>query len=57
MPDIYALDEPEAQADALYTQHRGGGGHRRASAQFEQQVAELQRLVATPLHMVMDSQG
>jgi hypothetical protein len=57
MPDAYAPDEPEARADALY---HGTEEEDAIVAQvrgLEQQVAELQRQVATPLHIVVDIQG
>jgi hypothetical protein len=57
MPDIYALDEPEAQANALYRSTEEEEAIVAQVRGLEQQVAELQRLVTTPLHIVMDSQG
>jgi hypothetical protein len=57
MPDAYAPDEPEAQADALYQSTEEEDAIVAQVRGLEQQVAELQRQVAMPLHIVMDIQG
>jgi len=77
LPDTYAPDEPEAQADARYhsteeedaivAQVRGADARYHSTEEedaivaqvrgLEQQVAQLQRQVATPLHIVVDIQG
>jgi hypothetical protein len=57
LPDAYAPDEPEAQAHALY---HGTEEEDAIVAQvrgLEQQLAELQRSVATPLPTVVDIQA
>ena len=57
MPDAYAPDEPEAQADALYHSTEEDDAIVAHVRELEQQLAELQRQVAMPLHIVMDIQG
>jgi hypothetical protein len=57
MPDAYAPDEPEAQAHALYQSTDEEDAIVAQVRGLEQQVAELQRQVATPLHIVVDIQG
>jgi len=57
MPDAYAPDEPEAQADALYHSTEEEDAIVAQVRGLEQQVAELQRQVAAPLHIVVDIQG
>jgi hypothetical protein len=57
MPDTYAPDEPEAQADALYHSTEEEDAIVTQLRDLEQQAAELQRSVATPLHIVVDIQG
>jgi len=57
LPDTYAPDEPEAQADARYHSTEEEDAIVAQVRGLEQQVAQLQRQVATPLHIVVDIQG
>jgi hypothetical protein len=57
MPDAYAPDEPEAQAHALYHSTEEEDAIVAQVRGLEQQVVELQRPVATPLHISVDIQG
>ncbi len=57
LPDTYASDEPEAQADARYLSTEEEDAIVAQVRGLEQQVAQLQRQVATPLHIVVDIQG
>jgi len=57
LPDAYAPDQPGAQANARYHSTEDEDAIVAQVRSLEQQVAELQRQVATPLHIVVDIQG
>jgi hypothetical protein len=57
MPDAYAPDEPEAQADALYRSTEEEDAIVAQVRDLEQQVADLRQQLTTPLYGIVGAQG